>query len=131
MYTHIRAGVLAMRAAARFKESRTLLQTAFQPAVDSVLAERLVSSTLAGPSTASSLIQFAQGAGSTQPVDTVRGLARLYSSAARRNAGVTNVSIGPSQQACHRSPLAVAALLTFALPVHSYCAQRISLGICP
>ena len=127
-YAHTRAGVLAMRAAARFKESRTLLQTVFQPAVDSVLAERLVSSTLAGPSTASSFIQLAQCAGGTQPVNTVRGLARLYSSAARRNVGVSNVSIGPSQQARHRSPLAVAALLTSALPVHSDCAQRTSLG---
>ena len=119
-----------MRAAARFKESKTLLQTAFQPAVDSLLAERLVSSTLAGPSTASSLIQLAQGAGSTQPGNTVRGLARLYFSAARRNAGVPNVAAGPSQQACHRSPLAVAAFMTFALPVHSYCAQCIALGVC-
>ena len=96
-----------MRAAARCKEGRTLLQTTFQPAVDSLLAERLVSSALAGPSTASSLVQFAQRTISTQPSSTVRGLSRLYSSVARRNASLwKSAGVGPSQQVCRRSLLA-------------------------
>ncbi|KAL0056074.1 hypothetical protein WJX82_007524 [Trebouxia sp. C0006] len=89
-----------MRAAARCKEGRTLLQTTFQPAVDSLLAERLVSSALAGPSTASSLVQLAQRTVSTQPGSSVGGLSRLYSTIARRNANLWNsAGVGPSQQA--------------------------------
>ncbi len=96
-----------MRAAARCKEGRTLLQTTFQPAVDSLLAERLVSSALAGPSTASSLVQLAQRTVSTQPGSSVGGLSRLYSTVARRNASLWNsAGVGPSQQVCHRSLLA-------------------------
>ena len=96
-----------MRAAARCKDGRTLLQTTFQPAVDLLLAERLVSSALAGPSTASSLVQLAQRSVSTQPGSTVGGLSRLYSTVARRNASLWNsAGMGPSQQVCHRSLLA-------------------------
>ena len=100
-----------MRAAARCKEGRTLLQTTFQPAVDLLLAERLVSSALAGPSTASSLVQLAQRTVSTQPGSSVGGLSRLYSTIARRNANLWNsAGVGPSQQVCHRSLLARAGL---------------------
>ncbi len=96
-----------MRAAARCKEGRTLLQTTFQPAVDSLLAERLVSSALAGPSTASSLVQLASRTVSTQPGSSVGGLSRLYFTVARRNASLWNsAGVGPSQQVCHRSLLA-------------------------
>ncbi len=96
-----------MRAAARCKEGRILLQTTFQPAVDSLLAERLVSSALAGPSTASSLVQLASRTVSTQPGSSVGGLSRLYSTVARRNASLWNsAGVGPSQQVCHRSLLA-------------------------
>jgi len=107
LWTTSSASVLAMRAAARCKEGRTLLQTTFQPAVDSLLAERLVSSALAGPSTASSLVQLAQRTVSTQPGSSVGGLSRLYSTVARRNASLWNsAGVGPSQQVCYRSLLA-------------------------
>ncbi len=96
-----------MRAAARFKEGRTLLQTTFQPAADALLAERLVSSALAGPSYATSFAELAQRASNTQPGNTIRGLARLYSSVARRSTGLPkSTGVGPTQQAGYRSPLA-------------------------
>ena len=96
-----------MRAAARCKVGRTLLQTTFQPAIDSLLAERLVSSALAGPSTASSLVQLAQRTVSTKPGSTVGGLSRLYSTVARGNVSLwSSAGVGPSQQVCHRSLLA-------------------------
>ncbi|KAA6422154.1 MAG: AAA-type ATPase [Trebouxia sp. A1-2] len=89
-----------MRAAARCKEGRTLLQTSIQTAVDSLLPERLVSSALAGPSTASSLVQLAQRTVSTKPGSSVGGLSRLYCTVARRNASPGNsAGVGPSQQA--------------------------------
>ena len=113
-----------MRAAARCKEGRTLLQTTFQPAIDSLLAERLVSSALAGPSTASSLVQLAQRTVSTQPGSSVGGLSRLYSTIARRNANLWNsAGVGPSQQVCHRSLLARAGLVSDFSPLVPNVAQ--------
>lgn len=91
-----------MRAAARFKEGRNLLQVPVQHTAEALLAERLISSSLAGPSNATSITQLAQRAHNTQPGSAIAGLARLYSSVSR--AGIAgSPSVGPKQQVSTRS----------------------------
>lgn len=77
-----------MRAAARFRNGKALLQTTFQPTVDALLAERLMSGALAGPSTASSITHLAQTAAVDTNFSSLRNLARYYSSGAGRSAGI-------------------------------------------
>ena len=86
-----------MRAAGRFKEGKRLLQSSFQPTADSLLAERLISSSLAGPSTVPSVTQVAQRVSNAQFSNTIAGLSRLYSSLARAGAS-GSTAVGPKQQ---------------------------------
>ena len=87
-----------MRAAARFRDGKALVQAAFQPAADALLAERLMSSALAGPSTACSLTQLAQRATVNPNLGQLGQLARCYATGAGRNAGMRkHPSCIPSQ----------------------------------
>lgn len=86
-----------MRAAGRFKEGKRLLQSSFQPTADSLLAERLISSSLAGPSSVPSVAQAAQRASNAQYSNTIAGLGRLYSSLTRAGAS-GSAAVGPKQQ---------------------------------
>ncbi|KAL3140183.1 ATP-dependent zinc metalloprotease FTSH 10, mitochondrial [Trebouxia sp. C0009 RCD-2024] len=83
-----------MRAAGRFKEGRKLLQSSFQPTADALLAERLISSSLAGPSNASSVSQVAQRLANAQSSNPIAGLSRLYSSLTRAGA---SAAAGPKE----------------------------------
>ena len=90
-----------MRAAARCKEGRKLLQAPLQQTTEALLAERLISSSLAGPSNAT-ITQLAQRTQIAQPSSTIAGLARLYSSVSRAGfAG--SPAVGPKQQVSIRS----------------------------
>ena len=86
-----------MRASGRFKEGRRLLQSSFQPTADSLLAERLISSSLAGPSSVPSVTQVAQRVSHAQLSNTIAGLGRLYSSLTRAGAA-GSAAVGPKQQ---------------------------------
>ena len=86
-----------MRAAGGFKEGRRLLQISFQPTADSLLAERLISSSLAGPSSVPSVTQVAQRVSNAQLSNTIAGLGRLYSSLTRVGAS-GSAAVGPKQQ---------------------------------
>ena len=87
-----------MRAAARFRDGKALVQTALQPAVDALLAERLMSSALAGPSTACSLAQLAQRLTGNTKLSNLGQLARCYATAAGRHPGMRKTaSCIPSQ----------------------------------
>lgn len=86
-----------MRAAGRFKEGRKLLQTSVQSTTDLLLAERLISSSLAGPSTVSSVTQVAQRVSNSQSSNTTAALGRLYSSLTRAGAS-GSPAVGPKLQ---------------------------------
>ena len=86
-----------MRAAGRFKEGRKLLQSSFQPTADSLLAERLISSSLAGPSSVTSVTQVAQRVSNAHSSSAIAGLSRLYSSLTR-SGGSGSAAVGPKQQ---------------------------------
>lgn len=87
-----------MRAAARFRDGKALVQAAFQPAADALLAERLMSSALAGPSTACSLTQITQRVTVSNSLSKLDQLARFYATGAGRNSGVRkSASCIPSQ----------------------------------
>ena len=86
-----------MRAVCRFKEGRKLLQSSYQPTADVLLAERLISSSLAGPSNASSVSQVAKRISNAQSNNAIAGLGRLYSSLTRAGASGP-AAAGPKQQ---------------------------------
>lgn len=73
------------------------MQSSFQPTADSLLAERLISSSLAGPSSVPSVTQVAQRVSNAQFSNTIAGLGRLYSSLTRAGAS-GSAAVGPKQQ---------------------------------
>lgn len=87
-----------MRAVARLREGKALLQTACQPTVDALLAERLMSSALAGPSTASNVV--AQRAASDTRFISLGRLARYYSAGAGRGSGIRGTGSAVPTQVC-------------------------------
>ena len=89
-----------MRAAARFREGKALAQTVLQPTADALLAERLLSSALAGPSSASNLAHLAQRTTADTNLNSLGKLARYFSTGAGRSTGIRNAGPCVPTQAC-------------------------------